>query len=292
MIWRTLESIDRQVLRPAQVILVDNASTDGTLQVLYRWAAGRDYVTVLAEPRPGACAARNRGLAAVTAPWVMFFDSDDEMLPQHVADYQRAIDRHGEDTDIFGRSVVVEDDAGHRRVFHFTARSPLFSHLFRSVMGTLRVVYRTELVRRVGGWDERLHGWNDYELGVRLLLATQRVRETGGAPTVRKLMHTASITGADLRSHPRRWEQALDVVEDDIRRAVDRGSVPAVALLWVEARRMILAASYAREGDRADAVRLRDEVLGRGRAVRRLRAVYLYNRIFGRLTFPLVKLLF
>ena len=89
VVGRTLDSVAAQTLRPFSVVLVDNGSTDGTRAVLDRWqremsAVGPD-VTVISEPRPGACAARNAGLAVVRTPWVMFFDSDDVMLPGHLA---------------------------------------------------------------------------------------------------------------------------------------------------------------------------------------------------------------
>ena len=61
-IARTLRSIDAQTLRPARVILVDNNSSDSSVDAMRAWADGKDYVTLLSQPRPGACAARNRGL--------------------------------------------------------------------------------------------------------------------------------------------------------------------------------------------------------------------------------------
>ncbi|MDE6485411.1 MAG: glycosyltransferase family 2 protein, partial [Duncaniella sp.] len=84
IVEKTLRSIERQTVWPARVILVDNNSTDGTMQVLKRWAeemTGRGLqVKVLSEAMAGAAAARNRGLDASAAEYVMFFDSDDVML--------------------------------------------------------------------------------------------------------------------------------------------------------------------------------------------------------------------
>ncbi|MGE7439313.1 bifunctional glycosyltransferase/CDP-glycerol:glycerophosphate glycerophosphotransferase [Kitasatospora sp. NPDC001175] len=61
----------------AQVILVDDGSTDGTAGILQSFAAYRSNVTVISQARQGAGAARNAGLGKVGAPWVMFVDADD-----------------------------------------------------------------------------------------------------------------------------------------------------------------------------------------------------------------------
>ncbi|MDE6573922.1 MAG: glycosyltransferase family 2 protein, partial [Muribaculaceae bacterium] len=80
IVLRTLESVERQTLRPLKLILVDNGSSDGTLAVLEQWrqehAAPGFEVEVYSEPVPGACAARNKGLAVADTEFVMFFDSD------------------------------------------------------------------------------------------------------------------------------------------------------------------------------------------------------------------------
>jgi glycosyltransferase involved in cell wall biosynthesis len=66
----------------AEVIVVDDASTDGTLDALLAFAAD-DRVRVLSrEHNSGGCGApRNDGMAAARSEYVMFLDSDDEFPP-------------------------------------------------------------------------------------------------------------------------------------------------------------------------------------------------------------------
>lgn len=77
IVGRTLDSIAAQTLRPLNIILVDNNSSDNTLEVLTQW--GKDNstddfkITILQEKKPGAAAARNCGLKIVKTPYVMFF---------------------------------------------------------------------------------------------------------------------------------------------------------------------------------------------------------------------------
>ncbi|MCM1355291.1 MAG: glycosyltransferase [Staphylococcus sp.] len=299
LVGRTLDSIASQEVKPAGVVLVDNNSTDGTLEVLHEWAKedhGFD-VCVVSEPKAGASAARNRGLREVATDFVMFFDSDDVMLPSHVGDFTAAIAAYGDEVDIFGRSLLIEELDGRRNKHYFTDRSPMFNHIFRGCLSTARIVVRASLVREAGGWNEDLRGWDDYELGVRLLLAGARVMTVKGAPSVLTYRTAESITGTVNSACSERWEQSLDLVESHFRSAGD-----AHLVRLTDARRMVLASQYRAEvksaADRTAALnaakqasRLYDHVLQRTDSPLRMRLVYFHNRCFKRLTWVLVRML-
>lgn len=304
VIRRTLESVAAQTMMPARVVLVDNNSTDATLDVMREWVEGEKSkgsdVVVVSETEAGACAARNRGLCEVETPFVMFFDSDDVMHPCHVADFTDAIQRHP-DIDIFGRSIWLEDVDGSRRKLFYRAYSPLFNHIFRGSLSTQRMVVRTELVRRAGGWTNGLAGWDDYELGVRLLLLTDRIYELPGEPSVTTYRLAESITGLNLSVDCPRWENSLNMIESRFKR-----SGMGKWIDMVDARRMILAAQYRHEAGMAfklgetdmannavrQSERLRSEVLANTASPLRMRLIYLHNRYFNRLTWVLVRILF
>lgn len=74
LIGATLDSILGQSYAPAEVIVVDDGSTDDTEAVLAAYASRVRYLRV---SNSGPCKARNIGVAATTAPWVAFCDSDD-----------------------------------------------------------------------------------------------------------------------------------------------------------------------------------------------------------------------
>ncbi|MDE6134186.1 MAG: glycosyltransferase family 2 protein, partial [Muribaculaceae bacterium] len=147
IVGRTLETLDAQVFQDFYVILVDNNSTDGTLEVLQQWAGkhpGR--ATVLMQPTPGAAAARQMGLDAVATPWTIFFDSDDEMSAMHLANIVKTIDLHP-DADIIGWETRMIRNGKIYRKGAFTTRDMQFRSLFNGIMATLRYCARTELFR-------------------------------------------------------------------------------------------------------------------------------------------------
>ncbi|MGP4095639.1 bifunctional glycosyltransferase/CDP-glycerol:glycerophosphate glycerophosphotransferase [Nonomuraea sp. KM90] len=81
---RAVRSVLRQSLRDLEVIIADDASTDGTPEVARRLARADPRVRYLRRPvNSGGCGApRNDGIDAAAAPYIMFLDSDDE-LPRH-----------------------------------------------------------------------------------------------------------------------------------------------------------------------------------------------------------------
>lgn len=78
-IERAIASVAEQTQRPAELVLVEDASADGTLDLLYAFAQRYgDWVKVIAlSSNRGAASARNAGWDAATQPYIAFLDSDD-----------------------------------------------------------------------------------------------------------------------------------------------------------------------------------------------------------------------
>lgn len=72
-----LGSIRAQTLAPAEVIAIDDGSTDDSAAVL----AGFPGVRVLSQPNAGVTVARNRGIAAASGALIAFLDQDDRWRP-------------------------------------------------------------------------------------------------------------------------------------------------------------------------------------------------------------------
>lgn len=83
---RAVESIRLQSLRPAEVILVDDASNDSTHEILFDLRKKYpDWIKVIIiENNIGAAGARNVGWAAASHPLIAFLDSDDAWHPSKI----------------------------------------------------------------------------------------------------------------------------------------------------------------------------------------------------------------
>jgi CDP-glycerol glycerophosphotransferase len=96
---RAIASVQRQSLKSLEIVVVDDASTDDTADVVSAIAAQDPRVRYVRLPvNSGGCSGpRNRGLEVATADWVMFCDSDDEYEPHACANLLRAVEESGAD---------------------------------------------------------------------------------------------------------------------------------------------------------------------------------------------------
>lgn len=273
----TLDSVAKQSLRPLDVILVDNNSTDNTLEVLNEWkqqTETKDFrIKVLSESKPGATAARNRGLKEVTTPYTMFFDSDDVMTPNHT---KRAVEAFNKNPhlDIVGWNTDVRTLSGGKSQYRFCNKDIFYNHIFHATMATQRFAARTLLFREVGEWNESLPAWNDYELGIRLLTTNPKIKKLTGEPTVTVILQKESITGTSFSSRPHEWEKALDAID-----LILDNSKYCSMKKYIDVRRVILAGHYHREGAIDEAQRLLSEVLNRSGWYRKLVMKLFYHII-------------
>lgn len=283
LVLRTLDSIAAQTLRPFDILIVDSASTDDTLHIVTRWAerhrSPQLRIEVVHHPVAGASAARNCGLARVRTPYVLFFDSDDEMRPTHLQRIDAEL-RQCPDTDILFYDVATIDPEGWTSVKSHRHHDLKALHLLHCTLSTIRFTARTGLVRDAGGWNEELHTWDDLELGTRLLLRSEvKARRLEGDPTAWVHPEEESLTGTSMSARAQYHAKALDAIDDHI-----AASGYDYLQHIVHCRRLIMAALYRREGHPEAAEMILRPVADRKLPVMvamKMGFIYTVNRITG-----------
>ena len=252
----TLQSVVEQTYRPLQVVLVENNSTDDTLRVLDNFKKehpGEGFnVVITNEEHHTAGAARNRGFEHATGEWVLFFDSDDLMDEHLVESYVKVIERaqkKGRQLDLIStRSTLIFPD-GSQRQAPFHKRDLFAQHILHGQLATQRYAVRREFFAATDGWNINLPGWNDWELGLRLLLARPHVAFMGGKSRV-TINHNGadSITGTEFHSRQGQWEYVIDIMKNEVRCSQLKRTHKQRFERLLEYRRLVLAAQYEREG--------------------------------------------
>ncbi|MFH5186065.1 glycosyltransferase [Paenibacillus sp. TAB 01] len=74
---RCLDSLTSQTLEELEIIAVNDGSTDGSGELLDRYAAKDKRIVAIHQPNGGVSAARNRGIRSATADYIGFVDPDD-----------------------------------------------------------------------------------------------------------------------------------------------------------------------------------------------------------------------
>jgi glycosyltransferase involved in cell wall biosynthesis len=166
----TLAALCTQELQDFQLILVDNASTDGSTEVCREVL--RDYAgpapVYLHETRPGKTNALECGLAHVVTPFVAFCDADTFYPPHYL---KLADEIYASAPPSVGAVMAVDldgppqrDPRMHKRQMKKLRKARLFQR--RALTGGFGHTFRTEILRRVGGFSTKLwpYVFEDHEV--------------------------------------------------------------------------------------------------------------------------------
>lgn len=177
---QTLESALAQTWAHKEIILIDDGSTDGSLEIARRFEPRG--VLVHSQPNSGQCAACNQGLRLAKGSFIKFFDADDLLSPNHLALQVAAL---------VGRPGCLA--YGEWARFHTLPTEALFTPRpgwhdsgpidwlveiwtdAQPMMQCAQFLIPRELLERAGGWDERLSLINDFEFFTRLTLASRGI---------------------------------------------------------------------------------------------------------------------
>jgi glycosyltransferase involved in cell wall biosynthesis len=152
-----------------EVVVVDDASGDETAAKLRELRDPRVRV-VRNDERRGASAARNTGIGAARSEWLAFLDDDDLWAPTKL---RRQLDAAAAASAgwAYAGSIVIDGRGRPLQLEAVPAPSGLALALGRSNVvpsPDSNVVARTELVRRVGGFDQSLTNFEDWDFLIRL----------------------------------------------------------------------------------------------------------------------------
>src|SRR6478735_6384305 len=154
-IRETLESVSAQNYEPIEVIVVDDGSTDGGLEVVREFGANYP-LTVLHGAERGAAAAMNKGLRRATYPIVCQIDQDVVLRPGWIAALRRELT---DETVAAAQGIYITDP--HARFLSRVMNRDL-EERYAAINGdtdhvfTGNVAYRTDALRRIGFFDEDL----------------------------------------------------------------------------------------------------------------------------------------
>ncbi|QDE88366.1 glycosyl transferase [Myxococcus xanthus] len=164
-----LASVFAQEERDFEVLVVDDGSTDDTLETLARYG---EQVRVLSQRNAGPGAARNLGIQEARGAYVAFLDSDDVWFPWTLATYRRVLEAEGTSL-VLGTATLFSRD----ETLATVRREPLQVLRFADYLASAEdrtprtacvLAVRAEALRRVGGFTPLRISGEDYDLLYRL----------------------------------------------------------------------------------------------------------------------------
>lgn len=194
-----LQSIADQSYRPIELILVDNGSTDHSLEICHQFQTKHNdgflHVLVYQELKKGANAARNTGLSLATGDYLMFFDSDDKMYPDCINRIVNQLEVNEFPKALAVPYYIVLPNGIKTKRPHYQSANPA-DQLFDPLICTHNVCLKRTLPEKTGSWVEDLMRWQDLEFGFRVLLYTKDIVWMTGKPLYEVYFHVHSISGS------------------------------------------------------------------------------------------------
>ena len=241
----TLASVLAQEGVVLEVVVVDDGSRDGTAE-FGRESRDPRVRTVRHETSRGVARARNAGIASAAGAWLAFLDDDDLWAPDKLA-RQLSAARAADAGFAYSAAMTFESDG---RVLHRLDPPPGDDVLARLMPGNMipagasNVIARTDLVRRLGGFDESLDHFADWDLWIRL------ARESRAAVCdevhVAYRLHAGSMLVTN-------WRPVADEFDRVVRKNDPDGGDPGLARVRAAGLAAWQAWGHRRSGRRARA---------------------------------------
>jgi glycosyltransferase involved in cell wall biosynthesis len=176
----TLESVEAQTYSDWEVVIADDASTDGTVETAQSF--GGRYAVLRSDVNQGPAVARNRALRKAGGELVVFLDADDFWLPTYL---DRLVKRYDEGLASGIRVGIVTSDAKRLGADGYCPQTYFEVYGYPTELTVTRLlqtnpIYVGSLVPHVlidelGGFCPELFGTEDWDLWLRIVEIGYRV---------------------------------------------------------------------------------------------------------------------
>ncbi len=171
LVSRAVRSVLEQSHPVGEIIVVDDGSTDGTVDALKATYGGQ--VRCVRQRNLGVSAARNHGLRLTRGRFIAFLDSDDEWVPDKTQRQLAWLNAHPDIDMVLSAFVWVDGQHRVLEIHHRRGELPEDGDVLKWVLAHPALTPSTVLMRRrvyetVGGFDETLTTAEDLDFHIRV----------------------------------------------------------------------------------------------------------------------------
>ncbi len=247
-IAQAIESALAQTYPHCETIVVDDGSTDGSLEKIARFG---DRIRSETGPNRGSNPTRNRLLALSRGDWLQYLDADDYLEPHKIADQVAFLQKNSATDIIFGPSIF-EHCYPERPVTRELLPIPKphddpWTLLVRWYLPqTGSPLWRKQAIVDVGGWKPDQPCCQEHELYARLLRAGKHFAYCEASGSVYRQWSDRTVCKKDLAETYRRRQEITDAVEVFLeergwltaarQNAINQARLECARILWLRDR--------------------------------------------------------
>lgn len=173
-----IESVLNQTYRDFEFLMVDNASTDRTHEIMQQYAANDPRVKVLQQPQGGWAAAVNAAMRVAQHNWIARMDADDIMMPHRLERHIEFIQAAPE-VIMWGAWMYQINAEGQRIGYmEYGPQTPEDNERIKrealdTFMANPTTCFRKDIALKIGGFNENLMAAGDIEFMSRMIYEGQ-----------------------------------------------------------------------------------------------------------------------
>ena len=196
-----VESVFAQTYKNIEIIVVDDGSTDHSIDILTPHVS---HIKLVVQKNSGVSIARNKGLEKATGDYVCFLDSDDVWLPKKIELQLKELNSNPRACVYTGIELFGEDNTSPVQVYP-KYRGNLIWHFLRNpgrsivLLGCSTAILPTEIARRVGGFDSSFSFSADWDFFRRVAEVTDL--EFVNECLVRYRQHDGSMSNRSITKY-------------------------------------------------------------------------------------------
>ena len=168
---KTMQSVATQTIKTFEYIVVDGASTDGSVEVIRRFEPLLAHIRWVSEPDSGIYNAMNKGIRMATGDYIQILNSGDCLVTDDVTELMLSeLEKDGGPTIFYGNMVKLFPD-GHILVDKsFKGRDITRFDMYRSTLNHSPAYIRRDLFEKYGYYDEGLKIVSDWKWYIQAII--------------------------------------------------------------------------------------------------------------------------
>jgi glycosyltransferase involved in cell wall biosynthesis len=194
-ISQALDSALQQTYPAIEVIVVDDGSTDGTVEAVRKYE-GR--VRLALGAHAGGNVARNQLAALAKGEWLQFLDADDYLLAEKIARQMARVEENPGLDVIYSPVILRNDLDGSERVLWMDEKDDVTLHFIRwGSLNTNGFLFRRQALLDVGGWNPAQTACQEHELLYRLICADKKFSLVNSPGAVYRFHGSTTVSRKD-----------------------------------------------------------------------------------------------